>query len=128
MLAAHGACRPYKKGWQNILEASLLFNLFVVNCLTFYNYSHILSDPTGDNNSVELSAIQNVLIFLPLLYLVSYTAYCVFVNLRSLCRQHQLAQETSDDSDAILDVLDRRDSDSDCEEERVEMVEYNLMQ
>ncbi len=127
MLAAHGAYRPYKKGWQNILEASLLFNLFVINSLTFYNYYHILPDQTDTYNSVVLPAVQNVLILLPLLYLVSYTAYCVFVNIRSLCRQHQLAQETSDDSDAILFVLDKRDSDSDCEEEAVEMTEYKLM-
>ncbi len=128
MLAVHGAFCPYKKRWQNLLEACLFLNLFMINALTFYNYYLVLPNVTNTNNLVVLSAIQNVLILLPLLYLVSYIVYCLFGNLRSLCRRHQLSQKASDDSDEILNILDlRQDNESDCEEETVEMLEYKLM-
>ena len=124
MMAAQGAFRPYKKGWQNLLEASLFFNLFVINALAFYNYIVLFY-----HNKVDLEviiAVQNVLVLLPLLYLVSYIVYCLFENLRSLRRHHPHSQETSDESDTFLNALDRRDLNNSLQQGAVE-IEYKLM-
>lgn len=123
MLGLHAACRPYKRDWHNVLDAAIFANLAIINAITFYNFS-LSSGGLDHQDIVEIiSSIQCVLIFLPLIYLISYIAYHCVQKLKAICVCKKRQQSVQDSSDDILDMVDHRVLD----ESLNEMSDYHLL-
>ena len=113
MLVLHAICRPYRVVWHNILDGLLLSNLAIINALTSYNYklasTYMYSSDEGVQNwTQKWTSVQIVLVFLPLLYLVSYTTFHIIKMIKTACGCKSKTLEKIDDSNEVIDNLDMR--------------------
>ena len=124
MLFLHTACRPYKRTWQNVLDAFMLLNLIIINAMTFFNYQ--LTEMYNSDNAVQIwSGFQAALVLLPLLYLIVYTAYHLVKRIKAACGCTCKAtiHKEVDSSNEVIDNLDARNS----EYSLMEMNDYMLL-
>jgi len=79
ILTVHAVAQPYESRWHNIVDALLLANLLIVNGFSGFNYYYnIINDGQRcDKNIKRTSAIQTVLIYLPIFYMVTYLVVSV---------------------------------------------------
>ena len=84
MLLVHSICQPYKKRLHNTLDAFIFFILSVINGITVYNYSYTTLDITDKTGTNALVHVQAVLVYLPLVYFVIFTAASSAKKLRNL--------------------------------------------
>ena len=68
--------KPYKKEYHlfNYTDSFIFLNLAVINLITLYLYA---DTRRGSNPSVFVFSIQYILVFLPLIYMVSYIVWSV---------------------------------------------------
>ena len=126
MLVLHTICQPYKKAWHNILDALLFISLALINILTFYNYQLVSEYNTNSVEIVQATVgIQAMLVLLPLVYLVTYTAYHIVKRIKAVCRCKSIPskQEDFDNSNEVIDTLDTRHFD----DSGMEMDNYVLL-
>ena len=111
MLTIHATFCPYKKRWHNILDAILFCNLIIINTITHYNYSFSFLKVSSSILATVMISLQSALILLPLVYLIAFTIYSIVVKTKPLCTLRccrSAQQNTEDDSDIILKILDER--------------------
>ena len=74
MLVLHTLCQPYNKRWHNILDTFLLADLALINSITVVHYyaSRVDNGQQYQNRIDKSSILQIVLMYLPVLYLLSY--------------------------------------------------------
>ena len=84
------AFRPYKKDVYNKLDAMMFCLLVAINTLTMYNY-HITV--MGSEPSIIAFSIQQVLLFLPILYI---TAYVLVYMYRNCCKRQIVIRSTEE--------------------------------
>ena len=72
MLAIHSVCQPYQKRFYNILDSLMLANLAIINGINFFNLAsaEFLSIYGG-----FLSALQLILIYLPIMYAIVFAVF-----------------------------------------------------
>ena len=105
MLMVHAVCCPYRQKWHNVLDALLFSILAMINAISFFNYERYQSDVT------YLAGVQCVLILLPLVYLVIYTTYNIYVKIKTAmasCSKRNDTEDEDDDLNGILDMVDAR--------------------
>ena len=71
--------QPYRIHWHNKLDAIIFGLLAAINTFTMYNYVLLT---VGQRLSTASFAIQYILIFLPLIYMIVYTSYHFWVTYR----------------------------------------------
>ena len=80
--------KPYRREFHicNYVDSVIFLNLAIINQITFYLYSYTRN---GTPPPVAAFAVQYILVFLPLLYMVSYTVWCVLPipNVRSRAKE-----------------------------------------
>ena len=78
MIILVAMCQPYDKKNKlfNYIDVLIFSNLAVVNALTFYLYEYIQTNPTM-KPPVSAFAIQYVLVYLPLIYILIYMLWCI---------------------------------------------------
>ena len=69
--------RPYRIDWYNKLDAIIFGLLAAINTFTIYNYFLLTN---GQRLSTASFVIQYILIFIPLIYMIIYTSYHVWVT------------------------------------------------
>ena len=113
MLVLHTICQPYKKAWHNILDALLFISLALINILTFYNYQLVSEYYTTSIEIVQATVgIQAMLVLLPLVYLITYTAYHIVKRIKAACKCKSMSPSKQEDFDnEVIDTLDARHSD-----------------
>ena len=74
ILTVHAVAQPYETRWHNIIDAFLLANLLTVNGITGFNYYYSgKSDRRRCDKFIRGTSItQTVLIYLPVVYMVTY--------------------------------------------------------
>ena len=104
MLMVHAVCCPYRQKWHNILDALLFSILAMINAISFFNYERNQSDVT------YLAGVQCVLILLPLVYLVIYTTYKIYLKIKTAMASCSKRNDTEDEDDNLNGILDMVDS------------------
>ncbi len=77
----------------------------MINAISFFNYERNQPDVTS------LARVQCVLILLPMVYLVVYTTYNIYVKIKTAmasCSQRNDTEDEDDDSNGILEMMDAR--------------------
>ena len=77
MLALHAWAQPYEQRFYNLLDTFMFANLAIVNALSIYNFYWVNYSSSTTNLTVSL-ALQVILIYLPILYLL---VMCFFLIL-----------------------------------------------
>ena len=77
MIMLLSICQPYNKRNNifNRIDVLIFTNLAIVNGLSFYLYEYAQSHPQTETLPVSAFAIQYILIFLPLIYFISYIVW-----------------------------------------------------
>ena len=84
ILAIHAVIQPYKKVWHNIVDGVIFMILASINAMTVFNYKHAteLLDYQGKIRTV--SALQILLIYIPLVYMTIYVSIKTWEKLKYL--------------------------------------------
>ena len=90
------AFRPYKKDIYNKLDAMMFCLLVGITTLTMYNY-HITV--LGSEPSIVAFNIQNVLLFLPILYITAYVLVYMYRN----CCKRQIVKRSTEEGEGELE-------------------------
>ena len=77
MLAFQAWAQPYEKRFYNLVDTFMLTNLAIVNGLSLFNYYWVNYSSAGDKEVIAALAVQLVLIYLPIFYIVAMC--CLFV-------------------------------------------------
>ena len=71
--AIHVAIHPYQKKWHNIVDAFIISDIAMINVLSLYIYVKATDlDQTGQESIPTVVIIRLMLIYLPLIYVISY--------------------------------------------------------
>jgi hypothetical protein len=73
MVALIATCRPYQRSFLNYVDILMFTNLTIISCLTHYLYE--TRNQGGVSHLFPAFTLQYVLIFLPLLYMLSYIVW-----------------------------------------------------
>ena len=87
MLAFHAWAQPYEKRFYNLVDTFMLSNLAIVNGLSLFNYYWVNYSTAGDKEVIVALAVQLVLIYLPILYIVTMCSLLVVTNCSRRGRQ-----------------------------------------
>lgn len=75
-LSLNAIFQPYKKHWQNITDSLIFTNLALINSITLYNRQNINEGREAlkkfQSIFITLTSFQLVLIYLPLVYILTY--------------------------------------------------------
>ncbi len=71
ILAIHAVAQPYKKRIYNIIDALIFADLAVINGISLYNFYWSQYQSTHEQNLVVAASIQVVLIYIPILYVIT---------------------------------------------------------
>ena len=81
MLTLVAVVRPYKRMIFNIVDTLIFLDLGIINSISAYFYSSSLALPGMDSSlSAALYVLQNILLWLPMTYMISYGLYKVAVR------------------------------------------------
>lgn len=89
--AIHVAIHPYQKTWHNIVDAFIISDIAMINALSLYIYVKATDlDQTGKESIPTVVTIRLILIYLPLIYVISYLSIIGWsqVNARIFKRRH----------------------------------------
>ena len=83
-----GVCQPYNKKnrFFNLVDMLMFSNLAIINALTIYLYESTQNSATSSKPPVSAFAIQYILIYLPLVYMLVYALWYLCAKLGP-CRQ-----------------------------------------
>lgn len=103
MIILLGIFKPYKREVFNIVDSLIFLNLGVVNLISTYVYSSSLTiSGLGGRSASALYATQYCLLWLPLVYMLSYLAFKLSVNLGIYQRIAEKIQKHRGESATIL--------------------------
>ena len=124
MLVIHALAQPYEKRWHNAVDILIFADLAIINGITLFNY--VYADKTGFQHRVNIaSSVQLLLIYLPMVYLVTYIIFYLASKLNAYFKRKQ-TEEPIDDFDVPARLI-YSDEDSDAEEaEYRNFEEYEL--
>ena len=73
MLTIHAICQPYEKPFFNILDSLILSCLAIINGISLFNYADTLYIYQNKDGHFTMTAtIQLILIYAPLIYMITY--------------------------------------------------------
>ena len=108
MIVLLAICKPYKKSIFNILDILIFLNLAVVNIISSYVYTSSLTvSGLSKNDENSIYFIQYILLWLPLVYMLSYVGYQILAKFSIAQRFHRKRHQ-----DFASTRSDYRDSDS----------------
>lgn len=93
LLGLHLVCKPYRRdlSWINVWDAVMYVNIIVINTLSLYHYQAWHSNLRPNK---LLYAFQQILILLPILYLMGlFVVYAVYIVLK--CRRKSVPTYTA---------------------------------
>jgi len=111
----HSLAQPYKKWWHNALDTLIFANLAIINGITLYNFT---CAAYGQDQSVILISVQNVMIFLPIIYVVGYTIVYFVPRIKAVVIRRKTLSKLPDplnDDELPARLIHRDSSDSDIE-------------
>lgn len=102
MIILLGVLKPYKREIFNIVDILIFFNLGVINLISTFVYSSSLTiSGLADQLASTLYTIQYCLLWLPLVYMLSYLVFKLLVNLgiyeritKKLIKQHSNSEQS----------------------------------
>ena len=115
ILVLHSLAQPYKKRWHNVLDTLIFANLAIINGITLYNFT---CAAYGQDQSVILISVQNVMIFLPIIYVVGYTIVYFVPRIKAVVRRSKSLSKLPNLDDKELParlIHSNSSSDSDME-------------
>ena len=124
MLVIHALAQPYEKRWHNAVDILTFADLAIINGITLFNFAY--TRETGFQHRVDISSpVQLLLIYLPMIYLVTYIIFYLASKMNAYFKCKQ-TEETIDDFDVPARLI-YSDEDSDAEEaEYRNFEEYEL--
>lgn len=81
ILTMHTICQPYIKTAHNVIDALLFVDLILINSLSYFNFHKVSSQKAQYGTTVTPAIVQLVLIYLPLLIMVTYllASFCMWI-------------------------------------------------
>ena len=117
ILTVHAIVQPYKQYWHNVVDALLFMILNIINAMTLFNYKHA-SEVLDYNHVIHIvSKAQTTLLYLPLVYILIYTAVILYKKeffrrlIKKLRRKgsapndHRMTLCTATNADDNIDLL-----------------------
>ncbi len=93
-------CWPYKEelNFLNYVDLLILGNLAVINALSFYIYFKLNGQP-GELKASTAFTIQNILVFIPLLYMICYLVWSSIGRKHKKCLLKLLMRRTTSEDE-----------------------------
>ena len=83
IIAFHATMQPYQKTWHNIVDACIFSDLAIINALSIYIYIKATDLNQAEQESISIAiVVRLLLIYLPLVYAVSYLIILAIQQLR----------------------------------------------
>ena len=91
MIGTHAIIQPYQKKWHNILDTLIFANLAIINGISAYIYINYSQLDEGESfPAAPFQCIQLVLIYLPMVYIVSYGLLYLLKRLRNTRKMSEI--------------------------------------
>lgn len=119
--------KPYKKEYHllNYIDSFMFFNLALINLITLYLYANTRE---GSNPTVLVFTIQYILVFIPLIYMLSYVVWSLLPipNVRAKIKMWLVKREASRQLENLIqnDALVTREPTDDIDWERAEAINH----
>lgn len=111
ILALHSTIQPYKVKWHNIIDSLIFANLAIINGITLFNYFKVVNASSKggrkEGTVAMFSAIQVVLIYVPLLCIIVYFSIWGYRR----CKARLVKNNSSDASVSSIVLPPLRDED-----------------
>lgn len=122
ILALHAHVQPFQKKLHNRLDTLIFTNLAIINALSFLNYSLVVRTGTSSDDmfrsTVDVSsAIQLVLIILPICIVAGYVVYYLIKKWRPMLKRESKTGADEDSDNAGLELPERLLYPEECESE-----------
>lgn len=96
IITVHAAVQPYQKTWHNIVDALMFSDLAIINALSIYIYIKATDlDHTARESISTAIVVRMLLIFLPLIYIISYLTVLVLKRLRLKMKERKSSNRES---------------------------------
>lgn len=83
MLLFHSILQPYKKRWHNIINGFFLANMLAINTISLsINHALVNHDEVTKHFIYSISVIQEVLICIPIVYILAYATWSIVNSIR----------------------------------------------
>ena len=120
MLIIHALAQPYERRWHNAVDILTFADLAIINGITLFSYFY--TRETGFQHRVNIaSSVQLLLIYLPMVYLVTYIVFHLFSKMNAYFKRKHTG-ESNDDFDFPARLI-HSNEDSDAEEARYHNLE-----
>lgn len=96
IIAFHAAVQPYQKTWHNIVDTFIFSDLVIINALSMYIYMKSTDLDQKVQQSISIAIIiRLLLIYLPLIYIVSYLTTLSANKLRKKIKWRNFSNEST---------------------------------
>ena len=112
MLTLQAATYAYKRHWHNLIDILLFANLAVINALTIHNYKRTKEQNAYTTSINIVSAIQTILILLPLIYVVCYYFMQLVWIIKRKSKRSTFTDSLALDTLALVDYRQLNNSDT----------------
>ena len=96
IITVHAAVQPYHKTWHNIVDAFIFADLAIINAISIYIYIKATDLDRASRESISTAiVVRMLLIFLPLIYTVSYLTVLALKRLRLKMKERKCSNRES---------------------------------
>lgn len=125
ILALHSVVQPYKVKWHNIIDSLIFANLAIINGITLFNYFKVVNASSKGEQKYQsvtmFSAIQTLLIYVPLFCVVAYYSFWIFRKCKA-----RITSNVSGDANKVdvVQLPPLRDDEDDANKRQTLLSEY----